>query len=223
MEIEHNRSEQDSQSGISNSPESQSDISLKSDDEDDLNELLVRLKEKCRDRSRSSSQTLVEDMVWRAARKARLSKPLQVKQINSTRCKAKVEVRGRFEGNLKVKNAQGSCMDWNELPRQELTSEVKREIQAMRLHRTLDPQTFVKGGIEKSLKEPIPERFLFGHVVSSTPSCKAANKKRTFVESLVNDKKSKAWSKRKYLEEVQVRGASGGKKFAKRKKDNRRR
>ncbi|KAG0143634.1 hypothetical protein CROQUDRAFT_48531 [Cronartium quercuum f. sp. fusiforme G11] len=106
---------------------------------------------------------------------------------------------------------------WHELPQQEITPEVKREIQAMRLHGTLDPKCFVKGGIEKRLKEPIPDRFQFGHIIpsgrSSSTGTEAIPKKRSFVEALIADEEAKGWTKKKYVNEVQISGASGGKGF----------
>ncbi|PLW50061.1 hypothetical protein PCANC_08213 [Puccinia coronata f. sp. avenae] len=121
------------------------------------------------------------------------------------------------------KNAR-SHFEWHDLPVQELTRETKMEIQAMRLHRTLDPKSFVKGGIEKSLKEPMPTKFLFGHVIdgSMNSGAQPSAKKRSFVESLVQDDKSQEWAKKKYNVIQTVSGKnSGGKNFYKRVKENR--
>ncbi|EGG04966.1 uncharacterized protein MELLADRAFT_72263 [Melampsora larici-populina 98AG31] len=116
-------------------------------------------------------------------------------------------------------------MSWHDLPYQEITPEVKREIQAMRLHGTLDPKRFVKGGIEKRLKEPIPDRFQFGHIIPSGQSSSTAKesipKKRSFVEALIEDEEAKKWAKKKFLNDVQAKGASGGKVFWKNLKQKR--
>ncbi|MBW0490558.1 hypothetical protein O181_030273 [Austropuccinia psidii MF-1] len=104
---------------------------------------------------------------------------------------------------------------WHDLPVQKLTEDVKREIQAMRLHRTLDPKTFIKGGIEKSLKEPIPNKFQFGYIIEGSSSSGHKTKKRSFVDSLMEDSKSREWAEKKF-DEVEATGMkSGGKLFYK--------
>ncbi|KNZ60937.1 hypothetical protein VP01_147g9 [Puccinia sorghi] len=110
-----------------------------------------------------------------------------------------------------------SHLEWHDLPVQELTRETKMEIQAMRLHRTLDPKSFVKGGIEKSLKEPMPTKFLFGHIIDgSMNGGGSTTKKRSFVDGLVQDDKSQEWAKKKYTHIQNVSGRnSGGKNFYK--------
>jgi len=117
-----------------------------------------------------------------------------------------------------------SHFEWHDLPVQELTRETKMEIQAMRLHRTLDPKSFVKGGIEKSLKEPMPTKFLFGHIIdgSMNGGGQSTTKKRSFVDGLLQDDKSQEWAKKKYTHIQNVSGRnSGGKNFYKSVRENR--
>lgn len=117
-------------------------------------------------------------------------------------------IKERQLGIQPVKKHQ--VLDWADLPVQEITKEVKMEIQGMRLHQTLDPKKFFKGGIERSIKEPIPSKFLFGHIIdpSSTsilnPSTSSSIKKRSFVDSLLEDQKGQEWSKKQYLDQVQA-------------------
>ncbi|CAH7665942.1 hypothetical protein BY996DRAFT_4577209, partial [Phakopsora pachyrhizi] len=66
---------------------------------------------------------------------------------------------------------------WGDLPRQEINDEVKREIRAMRLQRSLDPKRFIKGESSSTMistlsgkkknRSNVPEKFLFGHIVSA--------------------------------------------------------
>lgn len=93
-----------------------------------------------------------------------------------------------------------------------MTPELKREIQALRLRNALDPKRFYKGGAKDS--KTLPEFFQLGHVIESTggrsvSTQKAAvQRKRTFVEELVEDEQARAYTKKK-SREVMERGMSG--------------
>jgi hypothetical protein len=99
----------------------------------------------------------------------------------------------------------------------------------MRLRNALDPKRFYKGGAKDA---KLPEFFAvrtltsslvrshlttchlqLGHVIASTQSSSTAAptiaRKRTFVEELVDDEQAKAYTKKKFVGEVMVRGMSG--------------
>ena len=101
---------------------------------------------------------------------------------------------------------------WFDMPAPVMTPELKREVQAMRLRNALDPKRFYKGGSKDS---QLPEFFQVGHVLESsqraTNAREGKTRKRTFVEELLEDDKAKAYAKRKFQDEVMVKGMSGRK------------
>ena len=101
---------------------------------------------------------------------------------------------------------------WFNMPAPVVTPELKREIQAMRLRNALDPKRFFKQGSKDSA---LPEFFQVGHVLDSsqraTNAREGKTRKRTFVEELLEDDKAKAYAKRKFQDEVMVKGMSGRK------------
>ncbi|KAK4692255.1 hypothetical protein P7C70_g9170, partial [Phenoliferia sp. Uapishka_3] len=111
---------------------------------------------------------------------------------------------------MKERNPRTAGKNWFNMPATELTPEVKREIQAMRLRNALDPKRFYKGGAKDDKK--LPEFFSLGHILPSTASAStapiAAARKRTFVEELVEDDQARAYTKRK-TSEVMTKGMSG--------------
>lgn len=113
---------------------------------------------------------------------------------------------------------------WFNMPAPVLTPELKREVQAMRLRNALDPKRFYKGGAKESA---LPEFFQVGHVLESsqraTNAREGKTRKRTFVEELLEDDKAKAYAKRKFQEEVMVKGMSGRKNKGMTKRGGRKR
>ncbi|KAI5481283.1 rRNA processing protein Fcf2 [Pseudohyphozyma bogoriensis] len=107
---------------------------------------------------------------------------------------------------------------WFDMPAPDMTPELKREIQAMRLRNSLDPKRFYRGGAKEDKK--MPEFFSVGHILPSqrgaSTAAPAIARKRTFVEELVEDEQAKAYTKRKTAE-VMRRGMSGRKGKARRK------
>ena len=84
----------------------------------------------------------------------------------------------------------------------------------MRLTGALDPKYFQRGEARRE-RGKMPEFFQVGHVLdsrhpASTNASQPVARKRTFLETLVDDTEAKAYAKKKY-NEVQGRAASGGK------------
>ncbi|KAM0749072.1 Fcf2-domain-containing protein [Meredithblackwellia eburnea MCA 4105] len=102
---------------------------------------------------------------------------------------------------------------WFNMPATELTPEVKREIQAMKMRNALDPKRFYKGGAKDD--KSVPEFFSLGHILpsshSASTSLPAVARKRTFIEELMDDDQAKSYTKRKTAE-VMERGMSGRKR-----------
>lgn len=133
---------------------------------------------------------------------------------------------------------------FHDLPLVTSTPEIRREIQALRLHNSLDPKRFYKGKGGNGMKDPVPERMRFGYVVGSGMGPRVGGgkegvvKKRSLcvltvhsrvvdshadhafafrgsLETLVEDEAAKAYAKKKFVGEIQQRGSSGGKNFYK--------
>jgi hypothetical protein len=94
----------------------------------------------------------------------------------------------------------------------EVTPELKREVQALRLHNAMDPKRFMRGEARRDSAK-LPEFFQIGHVVDpgkrpSTDATPAKMRKRGFLEALVEDAEAKTYAKKKYAE-VQRAAMSG--------------
>jgi hypothetical protein len=120
------------------------------------------------------------------------------------------------------------------MPAPEVTPAMKREVQAMRLTGALDPKHFQRGEAKRdrgkmpeffqvrraSLRVDAPNETIapqLGHVIESRhPASTAASapvaRKRTFVETLVDDTEARAYATKKFRE-VQSQKASGGKSY----------
>lgn len=70
-----------------------------------------------------------------------------------------------------------SKLAFHDLPIVSTTPEIKREVQALRLHNSLDPKRFYRGGGRgDGMKDPVPERFRFGYVVGSGMGARVSEK-----------------------------------------------
>ncbi|KAM0789939.1 hypothetical protein ACM66B_006779 [Microbotryomycetes sp. NB124-2] len=127
---------------------------------------------------------------------------------------------------FKARQPKTAGPQWFDMPATEVTPEVKREIQAMRLRNALDPKRFYKGSSKQDKK--MPEFFQMGHVIESNQSASTGSpsiaRKRTFVEELVDDEQSKAYAKKKTSEIMakHMSGRKGGNRRGANKKAKRR-
>ncbi|KAK4054009.1 dTDP-fucopyranose mutase [Microbotryomycetes sp. JL221] len=121
---------------------------------------------------------------------------------------------------FKARQPKTTGPQWFNMPTTEITPEIKREIQAMRLRNALDPKRFYKSSSKQD--KQIPEFFQMGHVIESNRSASTATpaiaKKRTFVEELISDEQSKLYAKKK-TNEIMSKHMSG-RKGANRKGSN---
>lgn len=109
---------------------------------------------------------------------------------------------------------------WFTLPKQELTSEMKRDLLLIKHRAALDPKRHYKKD-----KWKVPERFSVGTIVEDKSeffSSRINNKQRknTILESLMVDDDTNKYFKRKYSE-VQRQKTSGKKAHYKKVKENR--
>jgi len=86
----------------------------------------------------------------------------------------------------------------------QVTPELKREIQALRLHTAMDPKRFLRGEAKRDSAK-LPEFFQIGHVVdpgrrATTEATPAKLRKRGFLEALVEDTEARGYAKKKYAE-----------------------
>ncbi|KAH9851577.1 Fcf2-domain-containing protein [Lenzites betulinus] len=93
-----------------------------------------------------------------------------------------------------------------------------REVEALRLHKQLDPKQFYRKepGEGKGIKG-LPKHFAIGKIIAtpnpfgnaSADSLPRAGRKRTLVDELVDDAEAKSYAKKKFRELQGVRGARG--------------
>ncbi|KAF2405165.1 Fcf2-domain-containing protein [Trichodelitschia bisporula] len=113
------------------------------------------------------------------------------------------------------KNAPDTLPDWYNIPRTNLTTELKRDLQLLNMRSVLDPKRMYK----KQGKFKIPEYSQVGQIVEGPTefySARLRNKdrKETFVEDALAGEVETGRFKRKY-EEVQTKKTSGKKAFYK--------
>ncbi|KAI0771158.1 Fcf2-domain-containing protein [Trametes elegans] len=119
----------------------------------------------------------------------------------------------------KMKNKTAG-RDWFDLPAPAEADlpRLYREVEALRLHKQLDPKAFYRKepGEGKGIKG-LPKHFAIGTIVA-TPNpfgnaapdnLPRASRKRTLVDELVDDAEAKSYAKKKFRELQAVRGARG--------------
>ena len=125
------------------------------------------------------------------------------------------------QGKQDKKATAGS--DWYNLPKTNLTPELKRDLQLLRMRDTIDPKRFYK----KDNKKPqVPEYSQVGTIIQGPTeyfSATLSNKerKRTFVEEVLAGETSTGRFKSKY-NEIQTAKTSGKKAHYKKMKSMRR-
>jgi len=109
----------------------------------------------------------------------------------------------------KAKETAGN--GWYNLPKTEMTDEVKRDIQVIKMRSVLDPKRFYKRGDKR-----ISKYFQVGTVVSGAADFYSSripkkDRKRSMVDQLLADAEFRRRNKRKYLEIQEQRANTGGK------------
>ena len=103
--------------------------------------------------------------------------------------------------------------EWFDLPKTEVTEDMKRELSIIKYRQYLDPKRFYKKD-----KWEIPERFQMGTIVGGpTDYYNRLTKKQRgegFIEEILNDPDAKAWFLKTY-EGIQKEKVSGGKNYYK--------
>lgn len=102
---------------------------------------------------------------------------------------------------------------WFEMPKVELTDDIKRDLLIIKNRKYLDPKRFYRGE-----KWEIPENFQIGEIVEGVGEyggkIKRKQKGKSIVDELLKDENSSTWFDKTYTE-IQSRKKSGGKKFLK--------
>ncbi|KAI7897348.1 Fcf2 pre-rRNA processing-domain-containing protein [Mucor mucedo] len=110
---------------------------------------------------------------------------------------------------------------WFDMPKAEMTPEIKRDLQILKMRHILDRKRHYK----KMGNRPDPKYFQIGTIIESPTEFFSArlnkkDRKQTIVEELMANDDQKMYYKRKY-NEVQERTNSGGKKHFKKLKAQR--
>ncbi|RDW70205.1 putative rRNA-processing protein fcf2 [Coleophoma crateriformis] len=124
--------------------------------------------------------------------------------------------------NAKAKKADAGS-DWYNLPRTNITPELKRDLQLLRMRSVLDPKRFYK---KENSRPQVPEFSQVGTIIEGPTeffSARLSNKerKRTFVEEVLAGESSTQKFKSKY-NEIQSKKISGKKAHYKKLKEKRR-
>ncbi|KAI0700021.1 Fcf2 pre-rRNA processing-domain-containing protein [Cerioporus squamosus] len=117
--------------------------------------------------------------------------------------------------NVRMKN-QTAGKAWFDLPAPPESDlpRMYREVEALRLHKQLDPKQFYRKepGEGKGIKG-LPKHFAIGTIIpSNSPfgdNLPRSTRKRTLVDELVDDAEARSYAKKKFKELQTVRGARG--------------
>jgi len=168
----------------------------------------------------------------------KVSKPVDIVKLSSSARQSTATIAVQSEGSLnkvpmdkwgqlppkrktkkefKATQSHNAGPQWFNMPAQTVTPELRREVQAMRLHAVLDPKRFLKGEARRE-RSRMPEFFQLGHVLNTphpattSASAGASTRKRNFLDELVDDSEARTRARQQFAE-VQKRGASGGRRF----------
>ncbi|KAJ2963898.1 hypothetical protein NQZ79_g1058 [Umbelopsis isabellina] len=109
---------------------------------------------------------------------------------------------------------------WFDMPKTEITPEIKRDLQVIRLRNVLDRKRHYKKGDQKD-----PTYFQMGTIIEGPTEFFSSRmtkreRKQTIVDELLADEEARGYYKRRFME-VQERTQSGGKKHFKKLKAKR--
>lgn len=107
------------------------------------------------------------------------------------------------------------------MPRTEITPQIRRDLQLLKLRNVLDPKRHYR----KDDSKGFPKYFQTGKIVDGPTEFFSARltkkeRKQTLADEILADNKAKAYFKRKF-DEIQKSKTSGGKNFYKRVKRKR--
>ncbi|RPA86451.1 Fcf2-domain-containing protein [Ascobolus immersus RN42] len=111
--------------------------------------------------------------------------------------------------------------NWFDMPRTDLTPELKRDLQILKMRAVIDPKRFYK----KDKQAGFPKYSQVGTIVEGATEFFSARltrkeRKRNILDEVISDKKSRNRLKEKY-QEVQSKNRSGRKDFYKKLKEQR--
>jgi mRNA-binding protein PUF3 len=100
---------------------------------------------------------------------------------------------------------------WFDIPKVEMTDDIKRDLLIVKNRKYLDPKRFYRGE-----KWEIPENFQMGEIVEGVGEyggrLKRKQKGQTLVDELLKNKESSEWFSKTFID-IQTRKKSGGKKY----------
>ncbi|KAH0565795.1 hypothetical protein GP486_000814 [Trichoglossum hirsutum] len=134
-----------------------------------------------------------------------------------------VEDPVRVKERLKKGKKATAGSDWFDLPRTNLTPQLKRDLQLLRLRSVLDPKRHYKKNTSKASQ--FPEFSQVGTIVEGSTEFYSARlpkrqRKNTFVDEVLAEEKDTGYFGRKYSD-IQVSKTSGRRAFYKKLKEKR--
>ncbi|KAJ3340609.1 hypothetical protein HDU93_006724 [Gonapodya sp. JEL0774] len=132
--------------------------------------------------------------------------------------------RKKTQGNSNIDSQETTAgSNWFDLKTPELTPELKRDLQLLKMRGVLDPKRFFKRDDKKG--KDLPKHFQIATIVDSphefySSRLTAQERKKTLVEEVMADVDRRKWYKKKF-NEVQQKTTSGGKLWYKRKTEKR--
>ncbi|KAL6051647.1 Deoxynucleotidyltransferase terminal-interacting protein 2 [Balamuthia mandrillaris] len=118
----------------------------------------------------------------------------------------------------KEKKPETAGRGWFDLPAPEMTAELKRDLQMIRLRNYMDPKQHYK-----RIPKRGPKYFQIGTIVDGPTDFYSSrvpkrDRKRTIVEEVMADEQARQWAKRKFSELQRSKQAAGRKKTTPKKK-----
>ncbi|KAK6362052.1 hypothetical protein TWF730_005752 [Orbilia blumenaviensis] len=136
----------------------------------------------------------------------------------------RVEDPVKTEKSKKEKQDKTAGPNWYNMPATDVTPEIKRDLQMIKLRNVLDPHKHFKGD---DWKGKLPKYFQMGTVIEGPTEFYSArmnkkDRKKSIVDEIMSSSGSKSRFKKKY-DEIQARKRSGKKDFYKKVKEKRKR
>ncbi|KAG2171811.1 hypothetical protein INT43_008191 [Umbelopsis isabellina] len=211
------------------------------DEDDDIEALLYKAEEALRNQEQSEnaerlpkldSGLSVKDQLYIVSEndRAKMTQELAVLDDDSagsskskafsvlTPSKTDAPNKSRTEKQKERETTAGK--GWFDMPKTEITPEIKRDLQVIRLRNVLDRKRHYKKGDQKD-----PTYFQMGTIIEGPTEFFSSRmtkreRKQTIVDELLADEEARGYYKRRFME-VQERTQSGGKKHFKKLKAKR--
>eukprot|EP00112_Aurelia_sp_Birch-Aquarium-sp1_P024330 Seg765.4 transcript_id=Seg765.4/GoldUCD/mRNA.D3Y31 product="rRNA-processing protein fcf2" protein_id=Seg765.4/GoldUCD/D3Y31 len=147
-------------------------------------------------------------------KKSSLSSDLEKRDLGSQRTETMTQKKKKRKGDREETAGPG----WYNLPKTEVTDDIKKDLQVLKMRHVLNPKRFYKKG-----ETNMSKYFQIGTVVAGPSEFYSSRvpkkeRKRTMVDELLADSEFRRKNKKKYLE-IQERKESGGKKYYKKMKN----